>query len=133
MTAKYFLDSSAIYAIANKTDAAGERINNILLQARPLLFTTNYIFAETLSLITKRQGKHAAIQTGKLLKDSKFVKIALLEKSILTKAWDLFVGYQDKDFDYIDATSFAYCHQQKIKNVLTLDHHFTQMGFQILP
>ena len=135
MTPKYFLDSSAIYTLANKADPVGTKISDILTQTRPMLITTDSVFAETLSLITKRIGKQAAITTGLMLKTSKYIKIMRLEKSVLKKAWEMFAKakYEDKDFDYIDAMSFACCRQQKIKTVLTLDHHFTQMGFAILP
>ncbi len=133
MTPKYFLDSSAIYALVNKADPVGAKINDLLTQTRPMLITTDYIFAETLSLITKRIGKQAAITTGMMLKNSKYIKIMRLEKSVLAKALEMFASYKDKDFDYIDATNFACCKQQKIKTVLTLDHHFAQMGFAILP
>ena len=44
----------------------------------------------------------------------------------------LFFRYADKDFSYTDCTSFVVMQQLKLKQALTTDRHFKQIGFQIV-
>ena len=48
-------------------------------------------------------------------------------------ARSIFVRYRDKDFSFTDCTSFAVMRQLRLTEVLTLDDHFSQMGFTVLP
>lgn len=45
----------------------------------------------------------------------------------------LFFRYRDKDFSFTDCSSFVLMHELKIRSVLTLDHHFRQMRFEVIP
>ncbi|MBI2346290.1 MAG: type II toxin-antitoxin system VapC family toxin [Deltaproteobacteria bacterium] len=95
--------------------------------------TTHLIFAEANSLITKRLGKSVGERTGDLLQRSDFVQLVFLDEVVHREAWNLYKKYRDKDFDYIDATSFVFCKRRGIREVLTFDRHFAQMGFRIVP
>lgn len=130
---KIFIDSSAIYALVDKDDASGPPIESFLKEKKPFLVTTNFIFAEALSLITKRLSKRVGIQTGEFLQNSRVITIIFLEGEIQKEAWNYYKKYKDKDFDFIDATSFIFCHTRGIREVITLDHHFSQMGFKTVP
>ena len=49
------------------------------------------------------------------------------------KARKAFFRYRDKTYSFTDCTSLVVMQELKLKNVLTTDHHFRQMGFQVLP
>lgn len=133
MKSHIFVDSSAFFAWMDSSSPEGSAIETILLTQKYSLATTNLIFAETLSLITKRIGKRMAVQVGQSILASDLIRLVYLDQKTQQEAWKMFLKYKDKDFDFIDATSFTFCHQNKIKEVLTLDHHFSQMGFRKLP
>ena len=38
-----------------------------------------------------------------------------------------------KDFSFTDCCSFVVMRELRIRRVLTLDHHFRQMGFEVVP
>ena len=95
--------------------------------------TTNFVFAETLSLVTKRIGKDKGIEMGEKILQSGVVGLAYLDEEIQKEAWKFYKKYKDKDFDFIDATSFVFCQKRGIKEAFTLDRHFAQMGFKIFP
>lgn len=128
-----FIDSSAIFVMGDRSSEEGEEIEKFLLARRTPLVTTNFILAETLSLVTKRIGKAKGIEVGEKVLASGIIRLVYLEESLQREAWEFYKKYRDKDFDFIDATSFVYCQQRGIKEVMTLDHHFTQMGFTIFP
>lgn len=133
MSAEIFLDSSAIYALTDKDDEAGPSVESFLKERRTPPVMTNLIFAESMSLITKRLGKRAGERTGEILLSSQFVRLVYLDEKIHRDAWTFYKKYRDKDFDFIDATSFVFCQKRGIKEALTLDRHFSQMGFKIYP
>jgi predicted nucleic acid-binding protein len=68
-----------------------------------------------------------------LLKTGKLLKVIHITPEIGQAAWRIFERYSDKDFSFTDCTSFIVMPLLEITQVLTDDHHFEQMGFQILP
>lgn len=130
---KIFVDTSAFYAMVNRGEKNHKKIAGFIEKKKNLLVTTNFIFAETLSLITKRLGKNIAIKFGEGLRDSRRIKIFFLSEEYQEEAWNLFFEYRDKDFDYIDATCFTFMKKIGITKALTLDKHYNQMSFIMLP
>lgn len=127
------MDTSAFYALADKKDPAHPRALSFLEENQVPLLTTNYIFAESLSLLTKRLGKTIATEFGKGLKASDLVRIFHLTPEYEEAAWREFLKFQDKDFDFIDSTCFAVMERQDIAEVFSFDRHFAQRGFRLLP
>lgn len=128
-----FVDTGAFYALANKGESHHNAVKRFIETASTQLVSTNFIFAETMSLITKRLGKDIAVSFGRGLKNSKRLNIFYLSEKYQEEAWDLFARYRDKDFDYIDATCFVFMEKMGIIKALSLDGHFKQMNFEMLP
>lgn len=127
------VDTSAFYALADKKDPAHDRALAFLEGNETPLLTTNYVFAESLSLLTKRLGKAAAIRFGEGLKGSELVRLFHLTQDYEEGAWQEFLRYRDKGFDYIDSTCFAVMERQEIEAAFSFDRHFAQRGFRLLP
>jgi predicted nucleic acid-binding protein len=49
------------------------------------------------------------------------------------KARGLFFRRRDKAFSFTDCTSFVLVQELRIRCALTMDRHFQQMGFTVLP
>jgi predicted nucleic acid-binding protein len=49
------------------------------------------------------------------------------------RARALFFRYRAKDFSFTDCTSFALMRELRLREALTIDRHFRQAGFQMLP
>jgi len=49
------------------------------------------------------------------------------------KARDVFFRHRDKSYSFTDCTSFVVMKELKLKQALTTDRHFRQMGFEVLP
>lgn len=133
MTTEIFFDSSAFFACADQSSNEGKEINNFLLQNRPTLVTTNLVFAETVSLITKRINKSIGIKFGEEIRTSRILRMTSVDETLQQESWNFYKKYKDKNFDFIDATSFVFCHKNGIKEAITLDHHFAQMGLKVYP
>ncbi len=129
---EYFFDSSALFAWGDPTGSAGKKIEAFLLERQPSAVTTNLVFAEVISLATKRVGKFKGLTLGEKILSSHFIQLIHIDEPLQKEAWQLYKKYKDKDFDLIDASSFVICKKRGIKEIFTLDHHFSQMGFKIL-
>lgn len=130
---EYFIDSSALFAWADRSSDEGQAVEALICEGRVGLVTTNIVFAETISFITKRAGKSKGILFGEQCLSSNILHLAYIDAKMQQEGWALYKKYRDKDFDLVDATSFVYCRSHGIRRVLTLDRHFAQMGFQVLP
>jgi predicted nucleic acid-binding protein len=99
------------------------------------LYTTDYVISETLTLLRIRSGlgHKVAIQFGEMVRASQVVQTYFVSADLFYQAWEIFRRYQDKDFSFVDCTSFALMEEQKIVEALTLDIHFAQYGFQCHP
>ena len=49
------------------------------------------------------------------------------------KARKISFRFRDKAYSFTDCTSFVVMQELRLKQALTTDHHFRQMGFQVLP
>ena len=128
-----FADSSAFFALQDSESKEEEPLKKFILENHPSLVTTDFVFAESISLMTKRIGKYKGIDWGKDVFSSSVVRLIYLDEDLKREAWTLYCKFKDKDFDFIDATSFVFCKKNGIKEVLTLDRHFSQMGFHVRP
>lgn len=133
MKEAFFIDSSFFFALVDKSNQSHPRVKKLYQQLAPSCLTTNYVFAETLSLITKRLGKHVGVVFAKGIQASRQIELIAVGRRQEQQALEMYKRYQDKDFDYIDAMSFVLCREFAIQRVLTFDHHFIQMGFECLP
>lgn len=128
-----FVDTSAWYAIYDRCDGRHEAASRFLKGTSALLITSNLIFAETLSLMTKRLGKDLALNFGRKLRASGKARVLHLDSALEETAWAYFERYRDKSWDLIDCASFALMDSLKLERAFTFDVHFAQKGFQIYP
>lgn len=128
-----FVDTSAFYALADAKDPAHPRAARFLEENEAPLLTTNYVFAESLSLLTKRLGKAAAIRFGEGLRGSEVVRVFQLAADYEEAAWKEFLKLRDKEFDFIDSTCFVVMEMQGMDSAFSFDRHFAQRGFRMLP
>ena len=128
-----FADTSAFYALVDKKDPAHARALDFFEVNEFPLLTTNYVFAESMSLITKRLGKATAIRFGESLRASELIRIFHLTPEYEDAAWKEFLRYRDKEFDFVDSTGFALMSKQDIDTAFSFDRHFAQRGFRLVP
>ena len=129
-----FTDTRAWYAYIDKSDTnhadAVELVKNL---NRPLI-TSNYIFDETLTLVKLRMGYNVAISLGQKLWSQEVASLVRVTEEDESRAWEIFVQYEDKGFSFTDCTSFAIIERLKIDTAFAFDDHFIQYGkFIVIP
>lgn len=122
-----FVDTGAFYAALNQKDKYHQKAVQLFTRAVEeewQLFTSNFVVAETHALILTRLGRDLATDW---LRDVPAVVMRVTEVDE-SKAKRIIFGYQDKEFSYCDATSFAVMERMRIREVMAFDPHFTQYG-----
>lgn len=133
MSVRVFLDTGALYALADRSDDDHSCVKEIW-QRRDISFITHdLILTESVSLITKRLSKSAAVQIIGAVMDSSRIHVVPASAELLRRSWQRFLRFADKDWDWIDCTSFEVMDMLSLKDALSLDHHFEQAGYRLLP
>lgn len=129
-----FVDTAAFVAMFDRRDGNHGRarlISERLAEQHSLLYTTNFVLAETHALLLKRLGIAIALNLLRALRTGSTTVIRVDEETE-DRALDILTRYTDKGFSYTDATSFAVMERLGIGAAFTFDHHFGQYGFQAL-
>ena len=132
MSAPAFLDTGAIYALADRNDLDHAAVRAVYTRREQKFVLHELILVEAVSLLTKRLHKRAALEAITALRRSPKVEIVSVTPAMLEAAWVRCQRFADKEWDWIDCTSFELMGQRSLRDALSLDHHFTQAGFTVL-
>jgi predicted nucleic acid-binding protein len=130
-----FIDTSAHFALINSSDPDHKQAKQFLQKAadeRYSFLTTNFIVSETYTLIRYRLGHSAAIKyIDNLISSPIFLeRVSKIDED---KALQILKSYSDKDFSYVDATSFVVMKRLGTHIAFAFDNHFRQFGFSVTP
>jgi predicted nucleic acid-binding protein len=130
----FFLDASfAIAARLRRDQHHGDVARLWARKDRVRLTTTSFVLDEVATYLNAR-GKHAtAAQIGDMLMTSSFVDFVHVDAELFQLGWKYFVRSSDKRFSLTDCISFVLMEQRGLRQALTLDRHFAQAGFEVLP
>jgi len=131
-----FVDAGAWFALADKNDANHGKAAELypsLLTAYSRLVTSNLVTAEAYILILHELGHPAALTFLERVKASPRITRVYSTADIESEAQSMLEKYDDQDFSYTDAVSFAIMKRQKIKKAFTFDKHFVTAGFNVIP
>ena len=111
----------------------------VFRQSNGRALTTDYVLDETSALLFRRrpfaeaqrffEGLLAAAADG-------YLTIQCITGPRFTRAWHMRLRYIDKpDISFTDLTSFVVMQEEDISEVLTNNHHFSQvnLGFTAVP
>ncbi|MEW6755519.1 MAG: PIN domain-containing protein [Candidatus Latescibacterota bacterium] len=131
-----FVDTAGWVAAADAADPAQARVSaarDEWLAGGGLLLTTDYVIDETLTTLRFRLGLGAAETWWQQVDGSSRLRVEAIDAPRAERARTLFFRYRDKDYSFTDCTSFVVMRDLRLQAALTLDRHFAQMGFQVLP
>ncbi len=136
---KIFVDTWAWYALADAADTdhiLAQLANEQLLADDYTFITTNFVLAEAVTLIRYKLHHTAAIQFRQMLQQliqAGLVELVRVDETHEAAAWEIFRQYVDQKFSYTDCTSFAVMRDLKLTQAFTGDHHFSILGFTLVP
>jgi len=130
-----FLDTSALLAIANRSDgyhAAAKDVHLALKSRRARLVTSQWVLAEFLNLASRPPLRAAACRIVGRALSSQRTQIVPAATEGWRSAYEFYSQYQDKQWSFVDSTSMLICKELGIAQVFTSDRHFEQFGLEIL-
>jgi len=152
---RVFVDTSGwADPILQNTTATAEMVATYraLLNRQQRLVTSNYVLTEVVALLTTRRANAGAPGTTRTtgvrgtamsrpeivqyiedIQALPWVQMTFVDEVIHQEAWRRLRAAPDKDWSWVDASSFVIMRLQRITHVLTSDHHFAQAGFVPLP
>jgi predicted nucleic acid-binding protein len=131
-----FVDTGAWYALADRSDQHHNQAVDIyptLLSNHRHVTTTNLVIAETYILIRRAMGHREAITFLENIAASPRVMNVFSDRILEERAENILCKYQDQDFSYTDAVSFAVMEQYALEKAFSFDQHFVIAGFTLTP
>ena len=137
-----FIDTWGWLALGHRRDARHQEVKAFYQSLREkgiLCYTTDYVLDETITLLFRREVFEEAVYFMEGIfqaTEERFLTVERITSERFTSAWKLRKRLQDKPkISFTDFTSMAIMEEKGIKNVLTEDEHFMQvgMGFQRVP
>jgi predicted nucleic acid-binding protein len=127
-----FVDTSAWVAIADKNDSYNKKAVSVyptLLKTAKSLITSNFVIAEVYIIILNELGHYAAVDFLKKLNASPRINKIYSNQEIESEAENILEKYDDQNFSFTDAVSFAIMKKLNIKKAFSFDKHFITAGF----
>jgi predicted nucleic acid-binding protein len=125
-----FLDTSAIYALADRRDPqhdlAKQRLQ-VALESGEEILTHNYVLVEAMALIQSRLGLEAAI---KLAQDCRAFRIEWVDEAIHEEAVRRLARAGKRRVSLVDQVSFLIMRRLGVRRALAFDPDFEEEGFQ---
>jgi len=135
---KVFVDTSAWFSLLVKKDnnhrLVAEHYKKLLDNKNPLI-TSSLVIGETFTLLRYRhnQSSQKPYFFLQFIEESPSIETVYSSPAIEKKGFSLLEKFHDHRFSFVDATSFALMDDLKIETALTLDNHFSIMGFEVIP
>jgi predicted nucleic acid-binding protein len=128
-----FVDTSFWIAWRNRRDnrhAAARALGDAFAAER--LVTTNHVRGETWTFLRRRVGHGAAVGFLDALAEAPRLRVVHVSKEMEAAALDWLRRRDDRNFSFVDATSFSVMRTERIGAALAFDGGFSAAGFQEL-
>lgn len=126
-----FLDTSAIYALADQADpnhkTAFTKFERLLRSGEHILLH-NYILVESAALIQSRLGLQAALL---FLKDAAKFEMEWVDPTVQQEAEKELRRISKRGISLVDCTSFVVMRRRRIGKVFCFDPDFEYQGFAV--
>jgi len=100
------------------------------------LVTSEYVLVETYTRIRYDDGHDKVLQFHSIIQEAiqgGRLHLEWVTPPIHQEAWDIFKGYSDQAFSFVDCISFVIAKYAGVEEVFGFDQHFNTMGFILRP
>lgn len=125
-----FLDTSAIYALANERDnnhVSARRSLRAALEAGEELLTHNYVLLESVALLRSRLGWGV---TQRFLAAPPAVRVRWVDAGLHAAAVERFLSRRAR-YSLVDEVSFLVMREAGVQLALSFDRDFQREGFRL--
>ena len=128
-----FVDTSFWVALRNRRDDRHADAARLLtLNSGTQLTTTNHVRGETWTFLRRRAGHTAAVDFLDVLDSSPRVRVVRVSEEAEGRALAWLRAHDEREYSFVDATSFVVMRQLRIRDALAFDGDFSAAGFSEL-
>jgi predicted nucleic acid-binding protein len=123
-----FVDTSFWVALLFAADAHHSGARALWTRADPLL-CTNHVLGETWTFLRRRRGHSDALRAVDAISRSPRVSQLRVDQAVEQEAWDWLRRHDEREYSFVDATSFAVMRRRRLRESFAFDGDFTAAGF----
>lgn len=125
-----FVDSSFWIALIAARDARHEEAVRLLgSMGGQQLMTSSAVRGETWTFVRRRYGHRAAVQLLDRLDRSPRLVVEFVSEALEAEALRWLRRHDERDYSFVDATSFAVMRALRVREALAFDGDFAAAGF----
>ena len=125
-----FVDTSLFVAAVATRDAHHEDARLLISRfASAGLLTSNQVRGETWTFLNRRYGHRVAVAFLDMLERTSLVELAGVDDELEAQALRWLRRHDEREYSFVDATSFALMRSRRITEAMTFDQDFAAAGF----
>ena len=115
-----FVDTSFWAALGNATVARHDTAKKLWISKTPVVVTSNHVLGETWTQLNRRCGHRAAVAAAGI-RYSTVVRVEHFTAELEEQAWEWLARHDEREYSFVDATSFALMRNKKIRDAYAID------------
>jgi predicted nucleic acid-binding protein len=125
-----FVDSSFWIGLSDELDERHDQAA-ALMRSRDgeRLLTTNHVLGETCTFLRKRHRHVVAMRFLERAESAERLDIVFADREVEREAWAWLRRHDEREYSFVDATSFALMRSRRIREAFAFDGDFAAAGF----
>ncbi len=124
-----FVDTSFWVALLLPRDRSHATANALWSSELGALVTTNHVVGETWTFLRRRAGHPAAVSFLDAVERSPRLAVRHVDETTEAEAVEWLRRHGEREFSFVDATSFAVMRRGRLTEALAFDGDFAAAGF----
>ncbi|HEX8066783.1 MAG TPA: PIN domain-containing protein [Thermoleophilaceae bacterium] len=123
------VDTSFWVALQFRRDGNHDEARAIWEAGPGALLTTNHVLGETWTFLRRRVGHAAAVEFLDRSSRSRTLTVRQVGERAEREAWRWLRRHDEREYSFVDATSFAVMRSLRMREALAFDGDFAAAGF----
>jgi predicted nucleic acid-binding protein len=124
-----FADTSFWYAFQERRERHHKEALALVDAGIGKLVVSNHVVGETWTLLNRRDGHQAAVGFLDRLRSLPNIEVVHVDEETENEAWTWLRRHNEREYSFVDATSFAVMRRRRIREALAFDSDFSAAGF----
>lgn len=124
-----FVDTSFWIALMSARDRNHADARALAEAGLGPLLTSNHVLGETWTFVRRRHGHDQAVAAVRRLRDVPSLTILHADAEVEDDAWRWLARRDEREYSFVDATSFAVMRRRRMREALAFDGDFSAAGF----
>jgi predicted nucleic acid-binding protein len=124
-----FADTSFWFGLQERRDRRHQEARALVGRGIGRVVTTNQVVGETWTLLRRRAGHAAAVGFLDRLQALPNLEVIQVDEATEAEAWRWLRSRPEREYSFVDATSFAVMRRRRIREALAFDGDYNAAGF----